>query len=100
MKDKVVHIITGEIKDGVYIPRNCTQSIKAIDYLKSLPRSLLPESLIHKAGLSNSEVYRLLKNRSVIINGKKPQPNEYVEYPVTELVFFPSGKRKTTLVRE
>lgn len=98
MKDKVVHIITGEIKGGIYYPKDCVPSIKAIDYLKGLPRSSLPKSLIHRGGLSNSEVYRLLKDGAVIINGKKPQPNEYVEYPVKELVFFPSGKRKTTLV--
>lgn len=100
MEDKIAHVVTGEIKDGVYIPCTCTRSIKAFDYLKSIPRSWIPKSLIHKGDSSNSEVYRWLKEGAVIINGRKPQPNEYVEYPVKELTFFPAGKRKTTLVGE
>lgn len=47
---------------------------------------------------SNSEIMRWLNNQSVIINGKRPKANEIVEYPITQLVFFPKGKRKTTVI--
>ena len=73
--------------------------VKAIEYLKGLPRQYLPRSSLHKEP-SNSEIYRWLKDGAVVINGGKPKPNDLVEYPITELVFFPSGKRKVTLVKE
>lgn len=47
---------------------------------------------------SNSEIMRWLNNQSVIINGKKPKANEQVEFPITQLVFFPKGKRRTTVI--
>jgi hypothetical protein len=46
---------------------------------------------------TNSEMKRWLKNSAVIINGKKPNVNDEIEFPITELVFFPKGKRKTTM---
>jgi hypothetical protein len=44
---------------------------------------------------SNSEKRRWLVNRSVVINGRKPQPDELVAHPITELVLFPKGNRVT-----
>lgn len=47
---------------------------------------------------SNSEIRRWLRDKSVIINGKKPGPDELVDFPVTQLVFFPkSAKSRCTL---
>jgi len=88
-------MITGEIKDGVYHPLRSTPSIKAIDYIKGLPKAWLPRGM--RGDPSNTEIYNWLENRAIVINGKRPEPNEYVEYPIKELVFFPSGGRKTTI---
>ena len=88
-------VISGEIKNGVYCPKSCKRMMGALDYLKSIPH--LPHSVEHgKQRPSNSEIYRWLKSGSVIINGERPQPNDEIELPVNELVFFPSAKRKTT----
>lgn len=48
---------------------------------------------------SKSEVRRWLENSAVVINGKKPKPMDLVEFPITQLVFFPkSDKRRTTVI--
>ena len=73
--------------------------MKAIEYLKSLPRSWLPMSV--ERGIkdpSNSELQRWLNQVSVVINNQTPHSNDEIEFPITKLVFFPKGKRKTTLV--
>ena len=41
---------------------------------------------------------RWLKNRSVLINGVKPDWNDEVCFPVTELVFFPKSNRRVTML--
>ena len=73
----------------------------AFEYLKSLPRYILPVSTERSIRqVSNSELYRMLMSKSVKINGVTPQPYEEISFPITELTFFPSSKRKTTLVKE
>ncbi len=68
----------------------------AYEYLKSFDH--LPMSIERPCTIpSNSEVKRWLKNGAVIINGKKPKPNDEIEFPITELVYFSKGKRKTTV---
>lgn len=48
---------------------------------------------------SKSEIRRWLDQKSVIINGLKPSSKEEVEFPITQLVFFPNSKtRKTTVI--
>lgn len=47
---------------------------------------------------TNSEKKRWLLQRSVIINGITPKPEDEIELPLTSLVFFPNGKRRTTMV--
>ena len=72
--------------------------MKAIEFLKSLPRSWLPKSLDN--GIrepSNSQLMRWLRDRAVIINGKTPSPFDEIDFPINELVFFPSSKRRTTI---
>jgi len=63
----------------------------AFDYLKSLPRHWLPRKP------SNSELFRWLRNKSVIINGVHVSPKEEVGFPIKSLTFFPN-KRKVTMV--
>lgn len=56
----------------------------------------------HKGKPSNSELFRWLSDRAVIINGLRPLPNDEIPnndgdgIKFTELVFFPQGDRKTT----
>jgi len=47
---------------------------------------------------SHSEIKRWLKKRSVIINGLTPLPNDLIEMPVVQLIFFPKSKRKCTMM--
>ena len=48
---------------------------------------------------SKSEIKRWLNQSSVLINGKKPKAEEEIEFPITELVFFPKSKtRRTTVI--
>ena len=77
----------------------------AFEYLKSLP--YLPVALMRgkKQGMyygrpSNAEIKRWLYSYSVIINGLTPLPDDEIIFPITELIFFPKGKRKTTLIKK
>ena len=70
------------------------ECMNALEYLKGFP--YLPHSVEHGIKPSNSEWYRWLKSGSVLINGENPKPNDMIEFPIKELVFF-SGKRKTTM---
>ncbi len=48
---------------------------------------------------SNSELKRWCKDRVVVFNGERlTDPDEEVLFPITSLVFFPKGKRKTTVM--
>lgn len=47
---------------------------------------------------SKREARQWLDDGAVRINGKFPKAHEYVEFPITDLVFFPGAKRQTTIV--
>lgn len=47
---------------------------------------------------SKSEIRRWLDQKAVLINGKRPSHKEEVHFPIVELVFFPKGSRKTTVI--
>jgi hypothetical protein len=47
---------------------------------------------------SNSEIMRWLNQGSVLINGTRPKAKDVIDFPVTQLVFFPKGKRRTTVL--
>ena len=48
---------------------------------------------------SQSEVRRWIKSGSVLINGERPTDFDHVlTFPITELILFPKGKRKCTLL--
>ncbi len=75
--------------------------MKAIEYLKSLPREWLPKSVIRGCRpVSNSELVRWLKSGGVIINETAPKPLDSITFPVKQLIFFPSSKRKATIVQD
>ena len=74
-------------------------TVKAIDYVMGLKQwCALPWSTERPAEASRSEVKRWLRKGAVIINGKGLDVNDEVEVPVTCIVFFPNGKRKTTML--
>ena len=47
---------------------------------------------------SGSELRRWFANKAVVINGTTPKATDEIEFPITQLVFFPKGKRKTTVL--
>jgi hypothetical protein len=47
---------------------------------------------------SNSEIRRWLDQKAVVINGLRPSASSEVSFPIVELVFFPSGNRRTTVI--
>jgi len=57
-----------------------------------------PHSIERSGASSWSEVRRWLENGAVEINGKRPKPNDPLEWPVWSLVFFPGSKVRRTTV--
>lgn len=73
----------------------------AIEYLKSLPKYITRSVEGNGMGdASNSEMRRWLDKGSVLINGTRPKSSDLITFPITELVLFPKGKKKCTLVRD
>ena len=48
--------------------------------------------------VSNSQLRRWLDQRSVLMNGKRPTSTDFIEYPITQLVWFPGGKKQCSLL--
>jgi hypothetical protein len=69
----------------------------ALDFICSLPHVPMQFNGTQAVVASNSEKRRWLQNRSVIINGVKPNWNDEICFPVVELVFFPKSDRRTTM---
>jgi hypothetical protein len=46
---------------------------------------------------SRRELRQWLDDGAVRINGTFPKAHEYVEFPITDLVYFPGAKRQTTI---
>lgn len=73
----------------------------AFEVIKHL--GVIPMSIETKEGEaprppSDSEVRRWLDQSAVIINGKRPKAKDIVEWPITQLVFFPKSEKKRTTV--
>ena len=80
------------------------RTVTAFEFLKDFP--FLPVAIergknrgLHYGRPSNSEIKRWLKSRSVIINGVTPLFDDEINFLVLELVFFPNGKRRTTMTQ-
>ena len=74
--------------------------MRAIDYLKGLPREWMPKSV--ERGIkspSNADLKRWLTMGAITINNKRPSPLDNIELPIYELIFFPNGKRRTTIIK-
>ena len=72
--------------------------MQAWKFLCSIPHVPMQFNGKQAVVASNSEKRRWLQNRSVVINGVKPNWNDEICFPVTELVFFPKSNRRTTMV--
>ena len=73
--------------------RNTLTSLKWLRQFDHLPMSV--ERPCTKA--SNAELKRWIRNGSVLFNGETVDVNEEIDFPIFSLVFFPKGKRKTTM---
>jgi hypothetical protein len=49
---------------------------------------------------SKGERSRMLKNGAVVINGRRPGPKDEINFPIDELIFFPNGERRCTMIYE
>ena len=58
------------------------------------------EGRVKSSVCSKGERQRLLLNKAVVINGKRPGPKDEVTLPIYELIFFPNGQRKCTMIYE
>ncbi len=69
----------------------------ALKFLQTLP--FVPMTMKGNLPIvaSGSERRRWLQSRSVRINGNFPQPEEEIEFPLTDLVFFPKSVRRCTM---
>lgn len=71
--------------------------MKAWDFLCSIPHVPMQFNGDHPVKASNSERKRWLQNKAVVINGIRPNWDDEIEFPVTQLVFFPKSDKRTTM---
>ena len=71
--------------------------MQVLEWLLSL-RPMIPFSVERGCQpASNAEIRRWCNSKSVLLNGVLVGFDDKIIFPVTELVFFPKGKRKTTI---
>lgn len=74
------------------------KEMNVLQYLISL-KPAIPMSVEKPCTqMSNSELRRHIQQGGVLINHEKWDANEMLDVPVFSLIFFPNGKRRTTLV--
>ena len=72
--------------------------MKALEFIKQFDNLPMMEKNCQPCKMSNKDKKRILEQSAVLINGKKPKPNDEIEFPVWQLVFFPnSDKKRCTL---
>lgn len=73
--------------------------MNAWKFLCSIPHVPMQHNGMQPVIASNSERRRWLQNKAVIINGERPNWDDEIEFPITQLVFFPkSSTNKCTMV--
>jgi len=73
------------------------------DFFLNEGRHLLPGFLEGTSSVpSNSEIRRLIENKAVVVNGIAPTLTACMDnqFPIWQLIFFPNGKRRTTVIDE
>lgn len=88
--------IANAIVNGTFACVKATAQVKegsALEYLLNFP--FCPST---QGGFaSNAEKRRLLENKAVLINGNRPLPDDEIQFPLTELVFFPNSNKRVTI---
>jgi hypothetical protein len=72
-----------------------------LEWLLNEGKHLVPPFLEQrKSEPSNSEIRRLLENRSILLNGFMADVNSSMDnqFPIWQLIFFPKAHRRCTLV--
>ena len=88
------------IRDGTFVRKERqTKIIEPDSCLHWLleNRSWLPSSENRGAEPSISEINRMLNQGAITLNGRKPNPEDKMEFPIWELVFFKGSKTQCTL---
>lgn len=80
------------LNSGVMMIR--MSALETIKFIGVLPMSTERPCTI----ASNSELRRWFDKQSVVINGIKPKFNDVIEFPVTQLIFFPKSVNKKVTV--
>ena len=69
----------------------------ALEFIISM-KPCVPMSQEREGPASNSEIRRWLDQSAIQINGKKPKSKEIIEFPVTQLVYFPKSNKSRATV--
>jgi hypothetical protein len=70
-----------------------------VKYIGAIPMSIETKEGEPPRQPTDAEIRRWLDQSAVIINGKRPKAKDTVEFPITELIFFPkSAKKRTTVI--
>lgn len=69
--------------------------MKAINFLMQLHLPMSTERPCTEA--SRSEVKRWVRRGAVLFNGEAVAVDEPIDFRIISLVYFPNGKRKTTM---
>lgn len=73
-------------------------SLREAKCLPVFPESIKSDAQRNGQTATNSEIIRMIQNGAVEINGEQVREwRAIMKFPVESLVFFPSGKRRTTL---
>lgn len=72
--------------------------MNALSFLNNLRPAIPMSSEKPCTPMSNGELRRLMNQSGVLINTEKILPDEEIDFPVFSIVFFPKGKKRTTLV--
>jgi hypothetical protein len=98
-KDEAIAIAVA-IRDGTFVRKE--RQTKVIDPESVLHwllenRSWLPSGESRGEPPSISEINRMLSQGAITLNGRKPNPDDKMEFPIWELVFFKGSKTQCTL---
>jgi hypothetical protein len=69
-------------------------NMNALEFIKGFDHLPMVEKQNKAIKISNKEKKRLLENSAVLLNGKRPKPNDEIEFPVWQLIFFPKSDTK------
>lgn len=83
-EDQIIDIVT-------------VKPVTALQFILSM-RPCVPMSQERTGEASNGEVRRWLDSSAILINGKRPKSKDVIQFPVTELVYFPKSQKNRVTV--